>query len=173
MERPKKKGGRLSDYDPKVHPQQAFRFALLGATDKQMSEIWAISTATLQSWKIKHSEFLKALNEGRAPADAQVAATQYKRANGFSHEVEKVFIVNGKPKVVKYNEYFPPSDTAGIFWLKNRQREIWRDVQRNEHTGKDGDPIKSEVQATVIVDASKLDPDAREALRAALKAAKG
>ena len=96
-----------------------------------------------------------------------------KRANGFFQQVEKVVIVNGKPKTVKYNEYFPPSDTAGIFWMKNRQREVWRDVLRQEQTGADGGAIKTETTQTVIIDASKMDPDARVVLREALKAAKG
>jgi len=169
----KLKTGRRSTYDPDFHPEQAFRFSLLGSTDKQMAESWGISVVTLNAWKIKYPAFLKSLNDGKAPADSEVAATLRMRAKGFYQRVSKVMVINGKVKIVKYDEYFPPSDTAGIFWLKNRQRETWRDVQRNEHTGKDGDAIKTEVQSTVIIDASKLDPDAREALRAALKAAKG
>lgn len=34
--------------------------------------------------------------------------------------------------------------TAIIFGLKNRAAEEWRDVQKFEHTGKDGEPIKTE-----------------------------
>jgi hypothetical protein len=38
-------------------------------------------------------------------------------------------------------KFYPPDTTACIFWLKNRQREQWRDVQRHEVTGKDGAPL--------------------------------
>lgn len=174
-QKPVNKGGRPPKYDPKFHPEQAYLFALLGATDKQMAESWAVGVSTLNEWKIRFPEFLKRLNDGREPADAAVAASLNKRAHGFYQKVEKVVIVNGKPKTVTYNEYFPPSDTAAIFWMKNRQRDKWRDVQRheNEHTGKDGGPIKTETTQTVILDASKLEADAREVLREALKAAKG
>ncbi len=165
--------GRPSVYTADVHDEQGYRFALLGATDQQMADCWNISKATLHEWKIKYPTFLKRLNEGREPADSAVAASLNKRAHGFYQQVEKVVIVNGKPKTVKYNEYFPPSDTAGIFWLKNRQRDKWRDIQRQELTGKDGDAIKTEATQTVILDASKMEPGARELLREALKAAKG
>lgn len=166
------KTGRPTLYDPKIN-ELAHRLALLGLKDREMAETLGISNRTLDYWKIKYPAFLQALNDGRAPADSKVVASLFKRAQGFFQEVEKVLIVNGKPKTVKYNEYFPPSDTACIFWSKNRQRELWRDVQRQEQTGADGGPIKSEVASTVILDASKIDPDARDVLREALKAAKG
>ncbi len=169
----KLKAGRRSIYDPKFHPEQAFRFALLGSTDKQMAESWGISAVTLNAWKIKYPAFLKSLNDGKSPADSEVAATLRMRAKGFYQRVTKVMVVNGKVKKVKYDEYFPPSDTASIFWLKNRQREKWRDVLRQEQTGADGGAIKTEATQTVIIDASKMDPDARGVLRDALKAAKG
>ena len=35
----------------------------------------------------------------------------------------------------------PPDVTAQKFWLINRRREQWRDVQRIEHTGKDGESL--------------------------------
>ncbi|MDR8011858.1 terminase, partial [Escherichia coli] len=32
-------------------------------------------------------------------------------------------------------KYYPPDTTAAIFWLKNRQKDKWRDKQEVEHTG--------------------------------------
>ncbi len=169
-----KPSGRPSAYDPS-YDDMVYRLALARLDDRAIADVLGISVATLNNWKIGHKTFLEALNRGKAPADADMATSLYRQGNGHFQRVEKVYIVNGKPKVVKYNEYFPPSAAASIFWMKNRQRDLWRDVQRteNEHTGKDGGPIKSESQATVILDASKLAPDARENLREALKAAKG
>lgn len=165
--------GRPTLYDPKYN-ELAFRLSLLGLRDEDMASVLGISPATLDNWKINHPDFLGAINEGKAPSDAKVAASQLKRAQGFFQEVEEVYIVHGKPKKVKVNKYFAPSDTAGIFWLKNRQREIWRDTVRQEQTGAGGGPIKSETQQTIsIIDASTMEPEAREALRVALKAAKG
>jgi hypothetical protein len=33
----------------------------------------------------------------------------------------------------KYTEHVPPDVTAGIFWLKNRNPQHWRDSQQMEH----------------------------------------
>jgi hypothetical protein len=33
----------------------------------------------------------------------------------------------------KYIEHVPPDVTAGIFWMKNRDPEHWRDVQNVTH----------------------------------------
>ena len=38
-----------------------------------------------------------------------------------------------KPVIVPYIEPVPPDVTAGIFWLKNRDPENWRDVQNVNH----------------------------------------
>lgn len=51
----------------------------------------------------------------------------YQRATGFSHPEEKVFLYYGKPKVVPTTRHYPPDTTTAIFWLKNRDKENWRD----------------------------------------------
>lgn len=57
-------------------------------------------------------------------------------------------------------------------WLLSKALpKVYGDRLVTELTGKDGGPIKTE--AAVILDASKLDADARGLLREALKAAKG
>jgi hypothetical protein len=43
---------------------------------------------------------------------------------------------------LRTKEHVPPDTTAGIFWLKNRRPEAWRERQQHEHTGKDGEPIE-------------------------------
>ena len=37
------------------------------------------------------------------------------------------------PVRLPYIEHVPPDVTAGIFWLKNRETQHWRDVQQMEH----------------------------------------
>ncbi|EFB1429709.1 terminase, partial [Escherichia coli] len=41
-------------------------------------------------------------------------------------------------------KYYPPDTTAAIFWLKNRQKDKWRDKVDHELTGKDGGAIQIE-----------------------------
>jgi hypothetical protein len=59
----------------------------------------------------------------------------YERANGYNYEAVKIFMPAGakQPVVVHYVEHMPPDVTAGIFWLKNRDPENWRDVQNVNH----------------------------------------
>jgi hypothetical protein len=48
----------------------------------------------------------------------------------------KIFMPAGakKPVYTPYIEHVPPDVTAGIFWLKNRDPEHWRDAWQLEHT---------------------------------------
>jgi hypothetical protein len=41
----------------------------------------------------------------------------------------------------EYTEHYPPDTAAGIFWLTNRQKHLWKQRQSNELTGVDGQPL--------------------------------
>jgi hypothetical protein len=58
----------------------------------------------------------------------------YSRAVGYNYEAVKVFMPANRtqPVYAKYIEHVPPV-TAGIFWLKNRDPQQWRDSQQLEH----------------------------------------
>jgi hypothetical protein len=51
------------------------------------------------------------------------------------YEAVKIFMPANreKPVVVPYIEHVPPDVTAGIFWMKNRDPQHWRDSQQLEH----------------------------------------
>jgi hypothetical protein len=108
-----------------------------------MADFFGVSVATLYRWKNDHPDFCEALKEAKAEADARVEESLYQRAIGYTHEAVKIFMPSGAPEpvIVPYKEHYPPDTTAGIFWLKNRQPERWRD--RQEVTGKDGGPIET------------------------------
>ena len=46
---------------------------------------------------------------------------------GYEHKEDKIFNNNGEALVVGTTKYYAPDTTAAIFWLKNRQPELWRD----------------------------------------------
>ena len=77
-------------------------------------------------------------------------AALYHRAIGFSYDTVKIFIDKGQPVVVPYREQLPPDTTAGIFWLKNRQPDKWRDVQKVEHEFKKFEKFTDEELAAHI-----------------------
>lgn len=118
--------GRPSKYKPE-YVEQAYKLCLLGATDKVMADFFETSEQTLNAWKKEHPEFLESLKKGKVFADANVAAKLYNRATGYDQSADKIFQFQGEPVIVPTIEHVPPDTTAAIFWLKNRQKDQWRD----------------------------------------------
>lgn len=133
-------GGRPTDYRAGF-AERAYQYALLGATDVQMAGFFGVTEQTLNNWKRKHPRFFESIKRGKAEADAVIASSLFHRAKGFT--CPDVHISTHEGQVIKTElvKYYPPDTTAGIFWLKNRQPELWRDKASLEHTGKDGGPV--------------------------------
>lgn len=123
------------------HPKQAFKLCLLGATDKDLAEFFEVAESTINNWKHEHPEFLESIKRGKTQADAEVGTRLYERALGYSHPEEKIFQYEGQPVRVNTTKHYPPDTTAAIFWLKNRQKEHWRDSTNMHLAGPDGEPI--------------------------------
>jgi hypothetical protein len=73
---------------------------------------------------------------GRFLSDVwRVERSLYHRAVGYNYEATKIFMPAGhaKPVYAPYIGHVPPDVTAGIFWLKNRDPEHWRDVKNVTH----------------------------------------
>lgn len=137
----KSKGGRPSKYDPKF-VQQAEKLCALGATDAEMADFFAVSIATLNTWKTRFPEFLAAIKDAKDFADDRVERSFYQRAVGYTYDAVKFHVYKGRVIKTQYREHVPPDVVAGIFWLKNRKN--WRDRSHHEVTGKDGEPLVPE-----------------------------
>ena len=135
-----KPAGRPEAYR-KEYAVQARKLCLLGYIDRELAEFFNISEKTLNAWKERHPIFLQSIKEGKALPDADVAACLLHRAMGYSHKAVKIMQADGESYEHEYVEHYPPDTAAGIFWLKNRQPEKWRDTARLEHTGKDGEEM--------------------------------
>lgn len=135
-------GGRPTKFKPEFCVQ-ATNYALLGATDADLALFFGVHQSTIHEWQSSHPEFLAALRKGKEVADAEVAKSLYLRATGYSHRAVKIFAdpKTGSELIIPYTEKFPPDPTSMIFWLKNRQKDKWRDKHETELTGKDGAPI--------------------------------
>lgn len=144
---------RPTDYREE-YAEQARKLCLLGYTDKQLADFFNVSEQTINTWKIKHPQFLESIKRGKEIADINVVESLYKRAIGIEYD-EIELKTDGKAKskrVVK--KFIPPDTTAQIFWLKNRQPKSWRDKQVMEHEHQEPTPVKIVVQS---VDARKKD----------------
>jgi hypothetical protein len=122
----KRKRGRPTDFFPE-YCDQAFKLALVGATDRQMAHFFNVSEVTFNAWKKKHPQFLKSMSAGKLNADAKVAHSLFRRATGYEHPAVKLFNNNGKIISKNYIERYPPDTQAASLWLRNRQPDKWRD----------------------------------------------
>lgn len=126
----KNKGGRPSKYDPKMN-EQVFKLCLLGADDSQIANFFEVTETTINNWKISEPEFFESLKRGKEEADMNVVNSLYRRALGY----EYVEVKEEGEKVARTTKEIIPDVTAQIFWLKNRQKDKWRDVKDNRIEG--------------------------------------
>ena len=124
--------GRPTLYKPE-YAEQAYKLCQLGATDIELAKFFNVSLDTIHEWSNVNEEFSESRKVGKKACDDRVERSLYQKALGFTREAEKVVIIDDVPVKVKYEEYVPPSDTAMIFWLKNRRKDQWRDRHEIEH----------------------------------------
>lgn len=127
---------RKKDRYDEAYAEQAEKLCLLlGATDNDLALFFGVSMRTITRWRTAHPNFAKAVKRGKLVADSKVAESLYRMATGFfSVKKQKVFgdAKSGGHFVVDYEEEQLPNVAAGIFWLKNRQPEQWRDRPKTE-----------------------------------------
>lgn len=128
------KGGRPTKYKAEF-ARVAKKLCELAATDMEIADALGINLTTLYAWRARHVEFSNSLKVGKTIADERVERSLFERATGYTFESEKIFNAQGVPLKVPYREHVPPDVTAQIFWLKNRQKERWRDKSEVEHSG--------------------------------------
>lgn len=148
--------GRPTKYKDE-YAEQVYKLCLLGATDEKLADFFDVDEATINRWKKNNAEFCESVKRGKEIADSEIAESLFHRAKGYSHDAVKIMTVasgdgcGSRIEEVEYTEHYPPDTTACIFWLKNRQREHWRD--------------KTEHDVTVTGDIADQLKAAREALR--------
>ena len=91
----KNKGGAPTKYQ-KSYNEQSRKLCLMGYTDKQLADFFEVSESTINKWKLDHPSFSESLKSGKVIADANVTASLYDRATGYSHIETKVFCNQGE-----------------------------------------------------------------------------
>jgi hypothetical protein len=135
--------GRPTDYREEYN-DQAEKLCKLGATDKELADFFEVDERTINNWKSEFPEFFQSIKKGKVLADAEVADRLYQRAMGFEHDSEEIKVMYDKETNEQYIERVPirkiyaPDTVAAIFWLKNRQKDKWRDKNVTEHEGRVG-----------------------------------
>lgn len=121
-----------------AYAEQARKLCLLGYTDAELASFFEVSEATINNWKLEHPEFLESIKKGKAVADGDVASTLFNRAIGYTAREKREEKTADGFKEVDAEKHVPGDVTAMIFWLKNRQKDKWREKQDVNHTSDDG-----------------------------------
>ena len=131
--------GRPTKYKEK-YAKQAEKLCAKGFTDKDLAEFFEVSESTINKWKLDAPKFSESLKMGKEKHDSgKVEETLLKRALGYEVSESKIEQQEGSPaKKTLTKKHIPPSDTALIFWLKNRDPSRWRDKQEVDHQSSDG-----------------------------------
>jgi hypothetical protein len=127
----KRPRGRQTKFSDKL-VEKALDLAAVGATDVQIAKAIGVDVSTLDVWKSSRMDFQGALKAAKNIADQMVVASLYRRACGYSHQAIKFFCHEGEVIAQEYTQHYAPDVTACIFWLKNRQRKNWRDVNKDD-----------------------------------------
>ena len=110
-----------------------------GLTHEQIAHNMGINVATLYTWKSKYNEIDNALKKNKEIVDREVENALLKSAKGYDVEEEvwerRFNAAKGEFELVlvkKTVKHIPASQTAQIFWLKNRKPKQWRERQEIE-----------------------------------------
>lgn len=129
--------GKPSSYQPE-YAEQARKLCLLGATDKELADFFNVSESTINKWKIDFVEFSESIKKGKDLADADVAERLFNRACGYVAPDVDIKVIDSQIVKTDFLKHYPPDTAAAIFWLKNRQKNKWRDKQEIDLSSPDG-----------------------------------
>lgn len=151
----KGKGG-VKSYYTKIDLERVYRLCLLGVTDQELALTLDVHPEVIDDWKHKYPQFRQCLVRGRADADAKVVSRLYDRAMGYTHKETQLKVVSmgdGMGSTVERHivqKHYPPSETAAMYILNNRQSKKWSGKQIVE--GPDGQPISSPIVNVITSD---------------------
>lgn len=133
--------GRPSKYKSE-YTGQAAKLCALGATDAQLADFFEVAVSTVALWKVQYPDFSDALKIPKEAADARVVHSLYRRATGYEHDDVDIRVVNGEIIVTPIRKHYPPDTTACIFWLKNRDKDNWREKPEGEVSDETAEVLK-------------------------------
>lgn len=133
------KGGHQTLYRPEF-VEQAYNLCLLGAGDKELAKVFGVTASAISKWAKAHEEFAAAIVVGGVHADAKIARSGFERANGYTYtESVAIKVKTGQyseeVQIVKVEKHVPGDPTLIKFWLTNRQKDLWAESSKIEHSG--------------------------------------
>lgn len=124
-----------------------------GLTNEQIAKNIGINVKTLYDWKNKEGNICNSLKKGREVADYEVENALFKRAVGYTIQVnEQKIDKDGCIHDLVKDVHIPGDTTAQIYWLKNRKPDKWRDKvadTENEEAITNANEILVKIRKTV------------------------
>lgn len=148
--------GRPSSYREEYAEQAKKLCEQFGAIDGDLSVFFGVSTRTINTWKLKHPKFRKALAVGKDAADDRVEKALYDRCVGYTFTEEKVFQHQGVIVRAEVETHIAPDPKACMYWLGNRRRDRWSFRPDGDPKGDEPTPERIPVE---VVDASDSEAD--------------
>lgn len=148
--------GRPSKLTKKLLAKMLLAYRL-GATDKQISELFEVGESRINEWK-KLPLFRESVTRAKDETDDKVELMLLERAMGYSHPEEKIFCHEGEIVRAETRRQYPPDTEALKFWLKNRRPKIWRDKET------DGPPQLAAINITNVIVTPQMGQITPEAL---------
>ncbi len=121
---------RLTKYNTNIEPylEEIEKDIADGMTETSLAAKYNVSYDMWARYKEEWSAFSDAIKRGNRRLDKAVENALAKSAKGyFVEEVDQVFDGKGTLVSEKKKRYIPPSQTAQVFWLKNRCKDTWKD----------------------------------------------
>lgn len=119
-------------------PHRVYKLCLLGLTDEDLAVAFGVNVNTIHYWKRHYPDFGRAVLAGRDEADTEVAHSLFREATGYEYTEHHTVQRTGKDNYKLHRtvtRQVRPNVRAIMYWLNNRQRARWADVQRTEHSG--------------------------------------
>lgn len=111
----------------KAFDRRAHGYALLGHTNAEIAELFAISPAQFDVWLVEHPSLAAAIRKARVDDHVRVVRSMHRAANGFRAREDKLIVVGGQVERHSVTKVYPPSVPASTLLLTNRHADKWRD----------------------------------------------